>query len=159
MTVDFAKEKKRLEGKLAEANKRISNMWAENANLMKALLYKEKLVQDLGEGKADLEAEISMLICRLDSAETENTFLKYEFRAIEKERKNSQRLELENVKQIRKWEAECQKLQNLIRKRLQAPTSPLNMKGSSPRMGPIEKVSDVGEENTILKEMLALTDA
>ena len=69
---------------------------------MKALLYKEKLVQDLGEGKADLEAEISMLICRLDSAETENTFLKYEFRAIEKERKNSQRLELENVKQIRK---------------------------------------------------------
>ncbi|CAO2814840.1 unnamed protein product [Amaranthus hypochondriacus] len=157
MTVDFEKETKKLEGKLAESNKRVSNLSAENANLMKALFCKEKLVQDLDKGKADLEAEIGLLIDRIDSAEKENTFLKYEFQVMEKDMKNSQRSELENAKQIRKLEAECQQLRNLIRKRLQVPTAPL--KGSNPKMGPIEKVYNMEEENKMLKEILALSDA
>ncbi|KAL2899866.1 Filament-like plant protein 7 [Bienertia sinuspersici] len=120
MTVDFEKEKKKLEGKLAKANKRVGNLSVENGNLMKALLCKEKLVQDLNKEKVELEAELSMLMSRLDSAEKESTFLKSE---------------LENAKQIKKLEAECHQLWNLIRKRLQDPTVPLNTKRSSSRMG------------------------
>ncbi|KNA08320.1 hypothetical protein SOVF_163640 [Spinacia oleracea] len=157
LTVDFGKEMRKLDGKLAESNKRISNLSAENANLMKALFCKEKLVQDLDNGKAELEAEFGMLIGRLASAEKENTFLKYEFQEMEKELelqngfwKNCRRSELENAKQINKLEAECQQLRNLVRKRLQGLTAPLNMKRSSnPTME---------EENKMLKEILALTE-
>lgn len=178
VTVEFEKEKKKLEGKLVEANKRISNLSAENANLMKALLCKEKLVQDLDRGKAELEVEFGMLMGRLDSSEKENTFLKYEFQVMEKElqlqneeRKNSRRSELENAKQIKKLEAECQQLRNLIRKRLQGPAPPLNIKKSNPRMGSspeisgkgtsflIERACNMEEENKMLKEILALSDA
>ncbi|XP_021753335.1 filament-like plant protein 7 [Chenopodium quinoa] len=175
--VDFEKEKRKLDGKLAEASKRMVNLSAENANLMKALLYKEKLVQDLDKGKEELEAEFGMLMDRLDSAEKENTLLKYEFHMMEKELelqneewKNSRRSELENAKQVKKLEAECQELRNLVRKRLQGLIAPLNTKRSNPRMGDspeksgrgtsflIDRAFNMEEENKMLKEMLALSN-
>ncbi|KAL2939364.1 Filament-like plant protein 7 [Bienertia sinuspersici] len=177
VTVDFEKEKKKLEGKLAEANKRVGNLSAENGNLMKALLCKEKLVHDLDKEKVELEAELSMLMSRLDSAEKESTFLKYEFQVMEKElevrneeRNDICRSEFENAKEIKRLEAECHQLRNLIRKRLQDPTVPLNTKRSSSRMGNcleksgkgstflIEKICSMEEENMMLKEILALSD-
>lgn len=150
----------KLEVKLAEANRRTSNLSSENANLMKALLCKEKLVQDLDKGKAELEAEFGLLMGRLDSVEKENILLKYEFQVIEKE----------NTKQTKRLEAECQQLRDLVRKRLQGPSSPSNTKRSSPRMGNwaektdkgtrllVERVCTVEEENKMLKEILALSD-
>lgn len=152
-TMDFEKAQKKLEGKLAESNKRVSNLSAENTNLMKALLCKEKLIEDLDKGKAHLEAEFDMLMARLDSAEEELELLN-------EEREYSRRSALESAKQIKKLEAECQELRNLVRKRLQDPTvgnfSERHSKGTSFL---VRRVYEMEEEKKTLREILSLSDS
>lgn len=178
----YEKMQKKLEGKLVESNKRVSNLAAENSNLMKALLCKEKLIEDLDKGKAHLEAEYDMLIARSDSIEKENTFLKYDCSVMEEElklqneeRDHSRRSASENSKQIIRLKAECQQLRDLIRKRLQVPAVGLNTRMRRKRLNPatgynssekkpskgtsflIERVYDLEEENKALKEIVSLS--
>ncbi|GMH13491.1 hypothetical protein Nepgr_015332 [Nepenthes gracilis] len=141
-SLDFDKEHKKIEGKLTEANKRLANLAAENTHLTKALLCKEKLIEDLDQRKSQVEAEFETIMARLDSMEKENTFLKYECCLLEKEleirneereysRRSSAALNkqyLESVKEITRLEAECQQLRMLVRKRLQGPAASLNTK-------------------------------
>jgi len=165
-TMDFEKAKKKLEGKLAESNKRVSNLSAENTNLMKALLCKEKLIEDLDKGKAELEAEFDVVMARLDSAQEDNAFLKYKCRSMEEDiellteqREFSQRSTLENAKQINKLEAECQQLRNLIRKRLQSPaTGNFSEKPSKGTSFLIQRLYEMEEENKTLRDILSLND-
>lgn len=165
-TVDFEKAQKKLESKLAESNKRVTNLSAENTSLMKALLCKEKLIEDLDNGKAQLEAEFDMLMARLDSAQEDNAFLKYKCRFMEEElellteqREFSRRSTLENAKQINKLEAECQQLRNLIRKRLQSPTiGNFSEKPSKGTSFLIQRVYEMEEENKTLRDIVSLND-
>ncbi|KAH6825983.1 hypothetical protein C2S53_001420 [Perilla frutescens var. hirtella] len=128
---EFEKSHKKLEEKLSETSRRLASLTAENSYLSKALIVKEKLSEDLNNAKIQTEAEFEALMARLDSVEKENAFLRYEFRSLEKEldlRKDemeysnrsaeaSHKHHMENVKKIKKLEAECQRLRALTRKR------------------------------------------
>ncbi|XP_021887308.1 filament-like plant protein 7 [Carica papaya] len=142
-------EKKALEEKLSEANRRLDKLAVENTHLTKALLVKDKLVEDLQQRKSQAEAEFSALLVRSDSTEKENAFLKYEFHVLEKELEiRNEEMEynrrsadlahkqyLEGVKKISKLEAECQKLRLMMRKRLPGPAAMLKMRSEVEILG------------------------
>ncbi|CBI32383.3 unnamed protein product, partial [Vitis vinifera] len=151
---EFEKTQKNLEDNLTETSKRLTDLTVENTHLSKALLAKEKLIEDLCKIKSQADTEFKALMARLDSTEKENAFLKYEFRMLEKEleirneerefnRRSAEAIHkqhLESVKKIAKLEAECQRLRLLVRKRLP---------------GPAARLCEVEEENKTLKEILA----
>ncbi|KAL6952398.1 hypothetical protein U1Q18_042722 [Sarracenia purpurea var. burkii] len=146
---EFEKAQKKLEEKLTEKSKRVANLTVDNTRLSKTLLVKEKLIEELSKGKSQAEAEFDTLMTRLDSVEKENSFLKYEFRMLEKEleirneeiafsRQSagvSQKQHLESVKKITKLEAECQRLRILVRKRLPGPAALAKMKSEVEVLG------------------------
>ncbi|KAL1534602.1 filament-like plant protein 7 isoform X1 [Salvia divinorum] len=133
---EFEKSHRKLEEKLSETRKRLASLTSENSYLSRALIVKEKLVEDLNSVKIQTQAELEALMARLDSVEKENAFLRYEFRSVEKELelKNeemgysrrsaeaSHKQHLENVKKIKKLEMECQRLRGLTRKRFPSPS-------------------------------------
>ncbi|XP_057494632.1 filament-like plant protein 7 [Actinidia eriantha] len=134
---EFEKAQKKVEEKLTEKSKRLSNLTVENAHLSKALLVNENLIEDLSKRTSQAEAEFNTLMARLDLVEKENAFLKYEFHMLEKEleirneeiefnRQSanvSHRQHLESTKKITKLEAECQRLRILMRKRFPGPAA------------------------------------
>uniref|UniRef100_A0A5B7B2N5 Filament-like plant protein 7 n=1 Tax=Davidia involucrata TaxID=16924 RepID=A0A5B7B2N5_DAVIN len=146
---EFEKTRIVLEEKLAETNKRLSKLGAENTQLSKALLAKEKLIDDLNEHRTHAEADFNALMTRLESIEKENASLKYEVRVLEKELeiRNEERefnrrtadvahkQHLECVKKIAKLESECQRLRILVRKRLPGPAALAKMKSEVEMLG------------------------
>ncbi|KAI4295670.1 hypothetical protein L6164_035689 [Bauhinia variegata] len=128
--------------KLRETSKRIDCLTAENTCLSKALLAKEKYVEDLLKSKRYKDAEFITLMARLDSTEKENAFLRYEFHVVEKEleiRKEemdysrqyadaSHKQYLESMQKVSKLEAECLRLRLLVQKRSPCPTGLVTMK-------------------------------
>ncbi|KAK2665047.1 hypothetical protein Ddye_003621 [Dipteronia dyeriana] len=183
---EFEKAQKDLEKNLAEANKSLAKLASENSHLNKALVVKEKLINDLNKQKSQSEAEFNTLMARLDTIEKENAFLKYEHRILEKEleirneemeytRRSvdaAHKQQLDSVKQITKLEAECQRLQLLMqkkppggpemRRRKLNPSRDLivreTIKESSPetsgKIGILERLHDMEEENRSLKEIV-----
>ncbi|EXC17309.1 hypothetical protein L484_027497 [Morus notabilis] len=133
---EYEKVQKKLEEKFAETSKQLASLSVENSNLTKALLVKEKMIEDLNRRKTQSEAEFSALMTRQDSTEKENAFLKYEFHMLEKElqirneemeyyRRSfeaSQKQHLESLKKMAMLEQECQRLRPPMRKRLPGPT-------------------------------------
>ncbi|MCD9645081.1 hypothetical protein HAX54_033756 [Datura stramonium] len=129
---EFEKAHKKIEEKLAETNKRNASLTLENCHLNKVLLVKGQIIEELTKSGAQAEAEFNALMSRLDSVEKENSFFRYEFQMLEREfhirneevefsRRSldaSHKQQLENVKKIRKLEADCQRLRLLTRKRL-----------------------------------------
>lgn len=129
---EFEKAHKKLEEKLAETSKRIASLTLENCHLNKVLLVKGQIIEELTKSGAQAEAEFNALMSRLDSVEKENSFLRYEFQMLEREfhirneevelshrsLDASHKQHLENVKKIRKLEADCHRLRLLTRKRL-----------------------------------------
>ncbi|KAL0365377.1 UNVERIFIED_CONTAM: Filament-like plant protein 7 [Sesamum angustifolium] len=165
---EFEKAHKRLEEKLLEMSKRLADVTSENAYLSKALLVKEKLIDDLNHIKSQTEAEFQALMTRLDSIEKENAFLRYEFRALEKEldlrneevlygrrAAEASKQHSENIKKIKKLEAECQRLRALTRKRLPGPAilanikSDIEVQGRSLIENRRKAISIVKDSNTI----------
>ncbi|XP_057963659.1 filament-like plant protein 7 [Malania oleifera] len=148
-TREFEQAQKKLEENLAETSKRLANLAVENTHMSKALLVKEKLIEDLIKCKSQRDAEFNALMSRLDSSEKENAFLRYEFHMLEKELeiRNEEReftrrsmeashlQHLESVKTIAKLEAECQRLRVLLRKRLPGPGALAKMKGETEMLG------------------------
>ncbi|KAK0581874.1 hypothetical protein LWI29_019031 [Acer saccharum] len=183
---EFEKAQKDLEKNLAEANKSLAKLASENSHLNKALAVKEKLIDDLNKQKSQSEAEFNTLMARLDTIEKENAFLKYEHRILEKEleirneemeytRRSveaAHKQQLESVKQITKLEAECQRLQLLMQKKLPGgpemrrrklnPSRDLIVREtigesspeSSSKIGMLERLHDMEEENRSLKEIV-----
>ncbi|RVW61226.1 Filament-like plant protein 7 [Vitis vinifera] len=146
---EFEKTQKNLEDNLTETSKRLTDLTVENTHLSKALLAKEKLIEDLCKIKSQADTEFKALMARLDSTEKENAFLKYEFRMLEKEleirneerefnRRSAEAIHkqhLESVKKIAKLEAECQRLRLLVRKRLPGPAAVAKMKSEVETLG------------------------
>ncbi|XP_060168206.1 filament-like plant protein 7 isoform X1 [Lycium barbarum] len=146
---EFEKAHKKLEEKLAETSKRIANLTLENCHLNKVLLMKGQIIEELTKSGAQAEAEFNALMSRLDSVEKENSFLRYEFQMLEREfhirndevefsRRSldaSRKQQLENVKKIRKLEADCQRLRLLTRKRLPGQVALTNVKNEIEMQG------------------------
>ncbi|XWS68047.1 hypothetical protein CRYUN_Cryun04dG0056800 [Craigia yunnanensis] len=146
---EFERAQKALQDKLTETNRRLEDLAIENSRLSKALLVKEKLIEDQRKHKSQAEAEFSALMARLDFTEKENAFLKYEFHVIEKELEiRNEEMEynrrsadlahkqhLEGVKKTAKLEAECQKLRLLLQKRLLGPASVVKMNNEVEMLG------------------------
>lgn len=138
-----------LDQKLAEAKKRLAKVDGENGQLSKALLAKEKVIEELHMHTAQMEADFSSFVTRLESTEKENVSLKYEIRVLEKELeiRNEERefnrrtaevahkQHLEGVKKIAKLESECQRLRVLVRKRLPGPAALAKMKNEVEMLG------------------------
>lgn len=134
-SIKYDKARIALDGKLTETSKRVMELAIENANLSKALLVKDEVIEDQHERKMQAEAEFSTILARLDSAEKENAFLKYEFCVLEKELEirneeieysrqsadAARKQHLAGVKKISKLESECQRLRLLLRKRVPGP--------------------------------------
>lgn len=180
---DYKKARKDLEEKLTETNRNLSNLAVENAHLNKALLLKEKLVEELSKSKYEVEAESNVLMARLDSIEKENTFLRYEFRMLERElaiRNEKREYELrsvdalqkqnsENLKIIRRLELECERLRHLGHTKLKTEVQRIGRKLNSTAENNsheisskrinflIERLCKVEEENKVLKEELLST--
>ncbi|KAK2657514.1 hypothetical protein Ddye_010566 [Dipteronia dyeriana] len=146
---EFEKSELILKEKLAETNRRLAKLGVENTHLSKALLEKEKLIEDLNKQKTRAEANFNALMTRLDSTEKENASLKYEIRVLEKELEirneerefnrrtadASHKQHLESVKKIAKLESECQRLRLLVRKRLPGPAALAKMKNEVEMLG------------------------
>lgn len=148
-SMEFEQSLMILEEKLAETSKRLAKLGVENTHLTKALLAKEKLIEDLGKQRTQAEADFNALMVRLDSTEKENASLKYEVRVLGKELEirneerefnrrtadESHKQHLESVKKIAKLESECQRLRVLVRKRLPGPAALAKMKNEVEILG------------------------
>ncbi|KAI8542127.1 hypothetical protein RHMOL_Rhmol08G0115200 [Rhododendron molle] len=146
---EFEKARIVLEEKLADTDRKLSKLGVENTQLSKALLAKEKLIQDVNEQRTRVEVDFKALMIRLESTEKENTSLKYEVRVLEKEleirseeREFNRRTadvahkqHLESAKKIAKLESECQRLRVLVRKRLPGPAALAKMKNEVEILG------------------------
>lgn len=146
---EFEKSQMILEEKLADTGKMLAKIGIEKANLSKAFLEKERLVEDLSKQKAQVEADFIALKGRLESTEKDSASLKYEVRVLDKELEirneerefnrrtadASHKQHLESVKRIAKLEAECQRLRLLVRKRLPGPAALAKMKSEVEILG------------------------
>ncbi|XP_057863305.2 filament-like plant protein 7 [Cryptomeria japonica] len=131
-----------LEAKLAETNRRLLEMGAENSALHKSLQEWMRQLDEVREGKIQAEAEVSVSQIRLRSLEEENASVKYEICVLEKEleirneekeynRKSADaanRQHSESMKKIAKLETECQRLRVLVRKKLPGPAAVAQMR-------------------------------
>ncbi|CAI9765582.1 unnamed protein product [Fraxinus pennsylvanica] len=195
---ELEKAHKILEEKLTETSKKLADLTVEHSYLSKTLIVKEKLIEEINKCNSQTEAEFNALMTRLDSTEKENAFLRYEFRMLEKElHLRNEELEyghrsaevahkqhLENIRKIKKLEAECHRLRAITRRRLPPPAVLANMKSEiemkgrnqvekvrrklssnsgaeySPNIPSIklndlmERLHDLEKENNILKEFL-----
>uniref|UniRef100_A0A7N0TMG7 Filament-like plant protein 7 n=1 Tax=Kalanchoe fedtschenkoi TaxID=63787 RepID=A0A7N0TMG7_KALFE len=135
-------KQKFIEEKFVAACRRADALATQNADLRKDLGEKESFIDDLRKSQSQCEAEFGVLMARVDSTEKENSFLRYEFRMLEKEleirseereysralAEGLQKLQRESVTKITKLESECQRLNALLRKRLQTPVVLTKMK-------------------------------
>nr|GEU69602.1 hypothetical protein [Tanacetum cinerariifolium]GEU77311.1 hypothetical protein [Tanacetum cinerariifolium] len=183
---EYEKTRINMEEKLSESNKRISKLSSENAQLNKALLTKEKTINELHAARCQLDSDRSAVMNRLESIQRDNASLSYEVRVLEKELeiRNEERdfnrrtadvahkQHLESVKKIAKLEAEAQRLRLLVRKRLPGPAALAKMKnevemlGRDPteitrrRSAPFDHVSNASGKqiNFLTEQLCALED-
>ncbi|XVF15525.1 hypothetical protein REPUB_Repub09cG0161500 [Reevesia pubescens] len=146
---EFEKSQKIFEEQLVETGKRLTKLGVENTNLSKALLAKEKAIDDLNKQRAQMETDLNALMTRLESTEKDNASLKYEVRVLEREleirneerefnhriTEASHKQHLESAKKIAKLESECQRLRLLVRKRLPGPAALAKMKNEVEMLG------------------------
>ncbi|CAI9758818.1 unnamed protein product [Fraxinus pennsylvanica] len=146
---DFEKTRIVLDEKLAEAGVRLAKLDAENTQLSRALLGKDKVIEDLNKYRAQVETDFNALLSRVESTEKEKASLKYEVRVLEKELdiRNEERefnhrtadvahkQQLESAKKIAKLESECQRLRLLVRQRLPGPAAMAKMKNEVDMLG------------------------
>jgi len=164
---------------LAGSGKRLAEAEGENAQLSKALLAKNKTVEDLNRERDRIEVDFNSLVSSLESKEKENVSLRYEVRVLEKElelrneerefsrrtAEASHKLHLENVKKVAKLESECQRLRVLVRKRLPGPAALSKMSNEVEMLGrrrvngsphsPMidsEKINNLTEQLCLLEE-------
>nr|XP_043614290.1 filament-like plant protein 7 isoform X2 [Erigeron canadensis] len=146
---EYEKTRTNIEEKLAESNKRVSKLTSENSQLTKALLAKEKTIDELRAIRCQLDSDLSSVISRLEATQRDNSSLSYEVRVLEKEleirneerdfnrrtAEVSHKQHLESVKKIAKLETEAQRLRMLVRKRLPGPAALAKMKNEVEMLG------------------------
>lgn len=115
----------------------------------RALLGKDKLIEEISKHRDQLEADLNAFMLRVESIEKENASLRYEVRVLEKEleirhqetefnRRTAdvaQKQQQESAKRIAKLETECVRLRLLVRKRLPGPAALKRMKNEVEMLG------------------------
>ncbi|KAI3500422.1 hypothetical protein L1887_36243 [Cichorium endivia] len=170
---EYEKSRIIIEEKLSESNKKLSKVSSENTHLMKALLSKEKLINELNTQKNQLESDLSSLASRLESTQRDSASLSYEVRVMEKELeiRNEERdfnrrtadvahkQHLQSVKRIAQLETEAQRLRVLVRKRLPGPAALAKMKTEVEMLGKKSNpLTFDHESNTSSKQITVLTE-
>ncbi|KAI3768334.1 hypothetical protein L2E82_18920 [Cichorium intybus] len=170
---EYEKSRIIIEEKLSESNKKLSKVSSENTHLMKALLSKEKLINELNTQKNQLESDLSSLASRLESTQRDNASLSYEVRVMEKELeiRNEERdfnrrtadvahkQHLQSVKRIAQLETEAQRLRVLVRKRLPGPAALAKMKTEVEMLGKKSNPLTFDHESNISsKKITVLTE-
>ncbi|CAN7063195.1 unnamed protein product [Brassica oleracea var. botrytis] len=134
---------------IADTCKKLAEAEGENTRLSKALLAKNKTVEELNRDRDRIVSDFNALVSSLESKEKENVTLRYEVRVVEKElelrneerefsrrtAEASHKLHLENVKKVAKLEQECQRLRVLVRKRLPGPAALSKMRHEVEMLG------------------------
>ncbi|KAG7637167.1 Filament-like plant protein [Arabidopsis thaliana x Arabidopsis arenosa] len=164
---------------LAGTGKRLAEAEGENAQLSKALLAKNKIVEDLNRERDRIEVDFNSLVSSLESKEKENVSLRYEVRVLEKElelrneerefsrrtAEASHKLHLENVKKVAKLESECQRLRVLVRKRLPGPAALSKMRNEVEMLGrrtvngsPHSPMIDSEKINNLIEQLCLLEE-
>ncbi|CAF2049662.1 BnaA09g42020D [Brassica napus] len=132
---EYERRLKVVKTEIADTCKKLAEAEGENTHLSKALLAKNKTVEELNRDRDRIVSDFNALVSSLESKEKENVTLRYEVRVVEKElelrneerefsrrtAEASHKLHLENVKKVAKLEQECQRLRVLVRKRLPGP--------------------------------------
>ncbi|KAI3726302.1 hypothetical protein L1987_66099 [Smallanthus sonchifolius] len=146
---EYEKTRLTMEEKISQSNKRLSKLSTENTQLTKALLTKEKTIDELHAARCQLDSDLSAVMSKLESIQRDNASLSYEVRVLEKELeiRNEERdfnrqtadvahkQHLESVKKIAKLETEAQRLRILVRKRLPGPAALAKMKNEVEMLG------------------------
>ncbi|XP_057960573.1 filament-like plant protein 4 [Malania oleifera] len=141
-TMQWDKIKFELEAKVAELDRGLLQLAAENSALSRSLQERSNMLMKISEEKTKAEGEIELLKEIIQSYEKEINSLKYEVHIVSKEldirneEKNmtlrsaeaANKQHLEGVKKIAKLEAECQRLRGLVRKKLPGPAALAQMK-------------------------------
>lgn len=179
---DLMKTSNEHEKKIAELNKKVSNLELENSQLIYSLSSKEKLINELHSVRAQLDYDLSAVVGQLESTQRENASLSYEVRVLEKEleirneeREFNRRTSdvahkqyLGSVKKIAQLETEAQRLRSLLQKRLPGPADVAKMQNevdlTRRKSNPFpiaskitfltEQLCSFEEENRLLKEFL-----
>ncbi|CAN7095945.1 unnamed protein product [Brassica rapa subsp. narinosa] len=161
---------------IADTCKKLAEAEGENTHLSKALLAKNKTVEELNRDRDRIVSDFNALVSSLESKEKENVTLRYEVRVVEKElelrneerefsrrtAEASHKLHLENVKKVAKLEQECQRLRVLVRKRLPGPADLSKMRHEVEMLGrrrnanrttiDSEKINNFTEQLYLLEE-------
>ncbi|KAK9067048.1 hypothetical protein SSX86_014372 [Deinandra increscens subsp. villosa] len=146
---EYEKTRVVIEEKLSESNKRLFKLTSENTQLTKALLTRDKAIDELNAARCQLDSDLSAVMSKLESIQRDNASLSYEVRVLEKELeiRNEERdfnrrtadvahkQHLESVKKIAKLETEAQRLRVLVRKRLPGPAALAKMKNEVEMLG------------------------
>ncbi|KAL4353874.1 hypothetical protein GQ457_06G036060 [Hibiscus cannabinus] len=141
-TIQFDKIKMGFESRIAELDEGLLRAAAENQALSRSLHERSNLIVQIQVEKSKAEAEIELMKESLMSREKEMSLLKYELHMISKELeiRNEEKVmsmrsaeaankqHLASVSKVAKLEAECQRLRNLVRKRLPGPAALAQMK-------------------------------
>ncbi|KAH6799614.1 hypothetical protein C2S51_036098 [Perilla frutescens var. frutescens] len=139
---EFGKIRIALDEQLVEASKKLAKLDAENAQLSNTLSGKDKVIEDFGKYRSQVEADLNALLLRVESTGKENASLKYEVHVLEKEldirneeREFNRRIadvahkqQHESAKKIAKLETECQSLRLLVQQRLPGPATLAKMR-------------------------------
>ncbi|CAK9157036.1 unnamed protein product [Ilex paraguariensis] len=141
-TSQWEKIRHDLEAQIDDIDLRLLRSAAENAALSRSLQEHSTMVMEINKQKSELGDENELLKGNILSYEKEISSLKYELHVASKEldirneEKNmsmrsaeaANKQHLEGVGKIAKLEAECQRLRNLVRKKLPGPAALAQMK-------------------------------
>ncbi|XP_009117285.1 filament-like plant protein 7 [Brassica rapa] len=173
---EYERRLKVVKTEIADTCKKLTEAEGENTHLSKALLAKNKTVEELNRDRSRIVSDFNALVSSLESKEKENVTLRYEVRVVEKElelrneerefsrrtAEASHKLHLENVKKVAKLEQECQRLRVLVRKRLPGPAALSKMRNEVEMLGmrrssnsttiDSEKINNLTEQLCLLEE-------
>ncbi|KAL6903663.1 hypothetical protein ACP4OV_004476 [Aristida adscensionis] len=197
-TISSEQKKTRdLQQKLEDASKQFDKVIAENFNLRNTVASKDELIKELRESKTHLDQKLNDATARLEFSQKQCASLQYEVRMLQneleirnKEREYdlkaidaAQKQQQESMKKITALEAECQRLRNMVQKRLPGPSAFAKMKDEVRQQGTstvdngrrrsrkavqpqldvknsmsedyLVKLQELGDENRRLRQLLA----
>lgn len=141
-TREWESSRSELQQQLADADHQLVESGFQNSLLQKSIQDQAAVIANLGRARSQAEAEVEMLQVRVETFEKENASLKYELMIVNKELKirnqeqeiNKKSLDAaswqkaESARRIKKLEADCQRLRNLLGKKLPGPGALVQMK-------------------------------
>ncbi|MCO5589276.1 hypothetical protein L7F22_043242 [Adiantum nelumboides] len=156
-TTEWEKIKAEVDAKQVELARRLMESEAQNSAMAKSLQERAKKILEANEAKERAETQGRVLQVKVGSLEKEISALKYELHVLNKEVEirteevecnkkaadAAHKQHLDNVKKVAKLEADCQRLRNLVRKKLPGPAAIAQMRREAE--GPLSRENSAGD--------------